>query len=345
MRQKSPYERVFQGFGRPQDALVELAKVDGVDAKQRTVNISFLSRGGGQINVPIFSDRGNYSLPRPGDVAFCFVDKSDRVFVLGFRDADVEQANQSLDLVEAVPGEVLLYPRETRQRLHLKSNGEIHLLTERDEGIEIIPHERTTIKSDLIESIVFAGKMMFGTVRRRILGGLPVMPAPDQPITQASGLPEQEFQVHVSYFPDAPRKAARFAFGTGLYNDVGLPEMSPFGGLLRGILEVSNFAGIPLANIAIDESGSVQLFSLQDTKILSLLVEVLAPQVAIRSADISLGLVPIDYAILGNLFLTIFNTHTHTCPQTPAGVQVTAPPNIPAPPGAVLSRSVRLGIV
>lgn len=64
-------------------------------------------------------------------------------------------------------------------------------------------------------------------------------------------------------------------------------------------------------------------------------VKVNAPQVDIIAGAVSLGQGASFKAVLGELFLTLFNTHTHPSPSGPTG-----PPAVPATP-ALLSDKVR----
>lgn len=324
--------------------LCELAVVRGVNSSDRTVAVDYLNRSGGEPAVPVWSDPGSYSLPAVNDQVLVLIDRATRPHVLGMRDYNFSDKVVANTLPTVLAGEKALYHPTTGARLHFRANGDVLLLTEREEGLEIKPGERVKMKAPaLMEIIGSAGKLAFGDVRRRQKGLLPIVPASDDTvINPTSGvLPHREFTVEVkAQVMPGPvtglQRAARFSMGTGVIdNDGQWEQLKSFGTNLRAILEITALTGTPLSSIQMDEVGNIEIFSTLVARIRSNLAEVIASEITLKASQITLGRFRRYSALLSELFLIMYNTHTHSTPLGP-----TSPPQPIATPAAVTSKIV-----
>lgn len=345
-RKKTRHEYPHRGSARPDLPLCELAVVKGVNSVDRTLSLDYLNRSGGEPAAPVWADTGDYSLPAVNDQVFVFIDRATRPQVLGMRDYNFSDKVAANQLPTVLAGEKCIYNSATGARLHFRANGDVLLLTEREEGLEIKPGERVKLKAPaLMEVIGSAGKIAFGDVRRRQKGMLPTVPTSDDAVINPSTgvLPHREFTVEVkAQVLPGPitglQRAARFSMGTGVIdNDGQWEQLKSFGTNLRAILEITALTGTPLSSIQMDEVGNIEIFSTLMARIRSNLAEVIASEITLKASQITLGRFRRYSALLSELFLIMYNTHTHSTPLGP-----TSPPQPIAVPAAVLSKTVGL---
>lgn len=350
-RKKTPYEKPGGGFPRPggeRTTRIFRGEVTGVFPDERTVECSWSGRRGSPERIPLFSDVGDYSLPKPGDIVLIVVDSADQPYVIAFRDLSYPDRVKTGQLPPVTHGERMWFSKEFRQRLYFREDGSLQLFSPGDEGFEVLPTRRVRVRApQLFETLSNAGKLLYGVVRRPT--GLSPTTDEDEVITNPpkvpGATPHKEFYVDVNYEVMPPPlasggKAGRFVFGTGVIDDSGVPRFSTLGAPLRAALEIMNLGGIPLASFQIDAAGNVMLNANAIAQFKSMLQIVVAPVTWVRSQSILLGTAPNDVALLSMRFLAFYNLHQHLVPQLPAGTTLSTPPLPRIPEPMVTSRTV-----
>jgi len=358
-RTETAYEKPFGGFPKMKAAspgdlrVVERATVRGVDTKTRTVRVEWNNHLGTGTDLKIWSDVGNYSLPESGDVVICVIDGAKQPMVIGFCELNFDERLDGFQIPEALHGERLWTAKRFGQRLHFRNDGSVQLLTNRDEGFEVIPTQRVrALAPDLWEVMSNAGRMMLGVVRRYPKTGIPLIPAPDEPVTNIlnPGFNHNEFTINVPFIPVPPpgtevSRAARISLGTGVIDDRGVIEASKsLGDTLRGVLEIFPLVGglSPIAYVHMTETGQMELGAKVLVRVIATNAELIGTAIAsVKAPLVEIGANPSESPILGNAFLAAYNSHTHIVPQAPAGVLPSSTPVTPAPP-TVLSQTIKI---
>ena len=304
--------------------LPEIARIEAVDAESFIITQATpIGRMGIILNALIMkSGPGHYEVPQPNDFGLFIYDQNGRAICVGYVELDHPAKVANYQCQALKPGDNISNSRtkpgsepENSLMNRMTENG-WEVKTPLGNGVDLSEGlTKNTNDTEILETQ--GGDLRVGNVMRP-----PVPGQPETPVLGATGI-LKEFFLNL-YDKVTGIKRAKVQLGDVINESLPVPEMGPFGLLLRGMVQIFNALGMEVSSCKIDDAGNAVF----ETKL----------QAVVKAQKINLGSqTSMQPYLLTIPWLTYFSGHTHLCtaPGTPS-----SPPTVPPNTSQILSAKV-----